>query len=258
MHAQPMTEDLVSYFKKVSDFRTNITQLQHAWDSLALLAQLSGTGSEMELTRSAFNQISNHVLQHLSNETLNKTAAQLSSKAQVIHNKFNPNLFLQYGTDTREYATFYVGNTWMGIETQYVLEASDEVQLRTLPEAAAFIAGIHPYRNEVIPVVDLARMLGNPGYQTDHRQIVVIQDKAHGLKFGVFVSALGEIPYLSPTQIQPMQSLFRGRSHNPGVAIANIGQGNDSPSMLTLVTALSLWEKAIAAKPAQQVAQAML
>ena len=176
---------------------------------------------------------------------------RIRAESQVIHNKFNPNLFLQYGKDTQEYATFYVADTWMGIETRVVREAIDESQLRTLPEAAPFIAGMHTYQDGIIPVIDLARMLGHPHYFTDYRQIVVIEDKATSLKFGLFVSALGEIPYLAPGQIQPMNALFKGVSHNPGIAIANIAQN----SMLTLVTAQSLWSKALTAHNTRQTEQ---
>ncbi|MDP8568857.1 chemotaxis protein CheW [Methylophilus aquaticus] len=182
---------------------------------------------------------------------------RISAESQIIHNKFNPNLFLEYGQETQEYATFYVGNTWMGIETRHVLEVCDEGQLRTLPAAAPFIAGMHAYRDEVIPVIDLARMLGHAHYFTDYRQMIVIEDKARNLKFGLFVSALGEIPYLSQSQIQPMHSLFKGGSHNPGIAIANIAQADAHHSMLTLVTAESLWQKAVARHAVQADALAV-
>lgn len=176
---------------------------------------------------------------------------RIHAEAQVIHNKFNPNLFLQYGKETQEYATFYVADTWMGIETRYVREAIDETQLRTVPEAAPLIAGMHAYQDEILPVIDLARMLGHPHYFTDDRQMIVIEDKANGLRFGMFVSALGEIPYLSSHQIQPMAGLFKGVSHNPGIAIASIAPD----SMLTLVTAQSVWGKALETRsrlPAEQ------
>lgn len=169
---------------------------------------------------------------------------RILAEAQVIHNKFNPNLFASNGEDSQEYATFYVGDSWMGIEARFVREAIDEEQLRTLPESAPFIAGMHTYRNAVIPVIDLARMLGHPHYFTDYRQIVVIEDKENSLKFGLFVSALGEIPYLSGNQIQPMNTFFKGASHNPGIAIANLAQN----SMLTLITAQSLWDKVLSVR----------
>lgn len=169
---------------------------------------------------------------------------RIEAEAQVIHNKFNPNLFAATGEDSQEYATFYVGDSWMGIEARFVREAIDEEQLRTLPESAPFIAGMHTYRDAVIPVIDLARMLGHPHYFTDYRQIVVIEDKANALKFGLFVSALGEIPYLSGAQIQAMNTFFKGASHNPGIAIANLAQN----SMLTLVTAQSLWDKVLSVR----------
>lgn len=175
---------------------------------------------------------------------------RILAEEQVIHNKFNPSLFAQAGQDSQEYATFYVGDSWLGIEARLVREAIDEEQLRTLPESAPFIAGMHTYRDGVIPVIDLARML-HPHYFTDYRQIVVIEDQASSLKFGMFVSALGEIPYLSASQIQPMNTFFKGASNNPGIAIANLAQN----SMLTLITASSLWEKVLSVRsnPAEQV-----
>lgn len=179
---------------------------------------------------------------------------RIAAESQVIHNKFNPNLSLQANDDCMEYATFYVGDTWMGIEARFVREAIDEEQLRTLPESAPFIAGMHTYRDQVIPVIDLAAMLGHPHYFTDYRQIVVIEDKTASLKFGVFVSALGEIPYLSGQQIQPMNTFFKGQSHNPGVAIANMAQH----SMLTLITAQSLWDKVLSVRSQQQAEQALV
>ncbi len=184
---------------------------------------------------------------------VNEINQRITAESQVIHNKFNPNLFLQNAEDSQEYATFYVGNSWLGIEARFVREAIDEVQLRTLPESAPFIAGMHPYGDQVIPIIDLARMLGHAHYFTDYRQIVVIEDKAAALKFGVSVSALGEIPYLAPNQIQPMNTFFKGISNNPGIAIANLAQ----QSMLTLMNAQSLWEKVTIGQQ-RQTEQAML
>lgn len=179
---------------------------------------------------------------------------RIAAESEVIHNKFNPNLSLQASEDCLEYATFYVGDTWMGIEARFVREAIDEVQLRTLPQSASFLAGMHHYRDQVIPVIDLASMLGHSHYFTDYRQIVVIEDKASALKFGIFVSALGEIPYLSQHQIQPINTFFKGASNNPGVAIANLAQD----SMLTLITAQSLWDKVLSVRSPKQTEQAMV
>lgn len=125
MHPQPLTEDLANHFKKVNDFRTHIYQLQHAWDSLALMAQLSGTGSEMEETRSAFNSISNDVLRHLSQETLHKTAAQLSSKAFEIINLLVRNLF-ERTADIGFFATDDDVREYLEIHAADRLDAGDQ------------------------------------------------------------------------------------------------------------------------------------
>lgn len=179
---------------------------------------------------------------------------RITAESQMIRNTFKPSLLLQNSADCIEYATFYVGDSWLGIEARFVKEAIDEGQLRSLPVAAPFIAGMHSYRQQVIPVIDLAAMLGHPHYFTDDRQIIVIEDAAAGLKFGIFVSALGEIPYLSSAQIQPMHTFFKGASHHPGYAIAKLAQ----QSMLTLVSAQSLWDKVLHTQPQRQSEQAVM
>src|SRR5690606_1150395 len=66
---------------------------QTVWDNLSLLAQLSGTGTDMTETRTAFSQVTNDVLKNLSQETLNKTVTGLTAKAQVIVDIVIRNLF---------------------------------------------------------------------------------------------------------------------------------------------------------------------
>ncbi|CAG0952438.1 hypothetical protein MTYP_00266 [Methylophilaceae bacterium] len=74
-------------------YRESIYQLQSVWDNLSLLAQLSGTGTDMTETRTAFSQVTNDVLTNLSKETLNKTVTGLTAKAQVIVDIVIRNLF---------------------------------------------------------------------------------------------------------------------------------------------------------------------
>lgn len=179
---------------------------------------------------------------------------RIAAEAQLIHNTFNPSLFLQTQADSQEYATFFVGDAWLGIEARYVKEAINAGQLRSLPEAAPLIAGMHSYQQQVIPVIDLAAMLGHTHYYTDDKQIIVIEDSAAQRTFGVFVSALGEIPYLSASQIQPMHTFFKGARQHPGVAIANMAQ----QSMLTLITPQSLWDKVLQGQPQRQSEQAVM
>ncbi len=77
----------------LSHYRESISHLQTVWDNLSLLAQLSGTGTDMTETRTAFSQVTNDVLKNLSQETLNKTVTGLTAKAQVIVDIVIRNLF---------------------------------------------------------------------------------------------------------------------------------------------------------------------
>lgn len=179
----------------------------------------------------------------------------VAAEQLIIHNKFNPNLSLDSMKDAVEYATFFVKNTWFGINASHVLEAIDEENIRTFPDGSIYFAGVHQYRDEVIPIIDMAKLLGFDTYDTNNRQIIVIEDKALQQKYGVLISALGEIPYIHESQIQPMFNLFNATSRNPAVGVVQIGDPVKKQNMLTVVTAKSIWEKAMRILPNQESAE---
>ncbi len=96
-------------------YKSEINHLQSLWDNLSLLAQLSGTGTDMTETRKSFTSVSDNVLSDLSRETLNKTVNRLSSKAYVVINLIIRNLFertadigfLSTDDDVREFLQKY-------------------------------------------------------------------------------------------------------------------------------------------------------
>lgn len=93
-HSDKTTQALMNtHMSGLSHYRDSISHLRTVWDNLSLLAQLSGTGTDMTETRTAFSQVTTDVLQNLSQETLNKTVTSLTAKAQVIVDIVIRNLF---------------------------------------------------------------------------------------------------------------------------------------------------------------------
>ncbi|MDZ4201425.1 MAG: chemotaxis protein CheW [Gallionella sp.] len=85
--------DLIGRMDKVEVYRESLQNLQTVWDNLTLLGYLSGTGTDMSETRSAFQQLTGSLLNQLGRETLKKTVLAMKSKAQVAVDIMIRNLF---------------------------------------------------------------------------------------------------------------------------------------------------------------------
>jgi purine-binding chemotaxis protein CheW len=58
-----------------------------------------------------------------------------------------------------EYFCFRVGDLYLGVASQHILEVVRAAPLTALPQAPAFILGVCAHRGEVLPVLDLLRFL---------------------------------------------------------------------------------------------------
>lgn len=85
--------DLIGRMGKVEEYQESLQSLQSTWDNLTLLGHLSGTGTDMSDTRSAFQQLTGSLLNQLGRETLKKTVLEMKSKAQVAVDIMIRNLF---------------------------------------------------------------------------------------------------------------------------------------------------------------------
>src|ERR1700731_569075 len=70
-----------------------LQNLQSVWDSLALLGQLSGGGTDMSGSRQAFGELAVSLVNQLGREALKKSLQEMGSKAQVAINILVRNLF---------------------------------------------------------------------------------------------------------------------------------------------------------------------
>ncbi len=86
-------QELLKYMQNVTEFKTELNDISKTWDQLILLSQLGSTGIDMSQTKTNFNNLTNELISHLADATLNKVINEMKSKAQVAVDIVIRNLF---------------------------------------------------------------------------------------------------------------------------------------------------------------------
>ncbi len=81
------------YMQNVTEFKTELNDISKTWDQLILLSQLGDTGIDMSQTKTNFNNLTNELISHLTDATLNKVVNEMGAKAQVAVDIVIRNLF---------------------------------------------------------------------------------------------------------------------------------------------------------------------
>jgi chemotaxis signal transduction protein len=84
---------LLTHMPVVVAYGQRLTALQTVWDSLSLLSQMSGDGTDMGRTRQAFEMLSRELVSQLAAETRQKALQELGARAQVTIDVLVRNLF---------------------------------------------------------------------------------------------------------------------------------------------------------------------
>ncbi|ARU48459.1 chemotaxis protein CheW [Sulfurospirillum diekertiae] len=93
MSEQSRTSRYNAYIPEVVAYQKALDQLSERWNLLSLLGQMSNIGMDISETRQAFSNLSEQLLQRLSEETVKKLATELGAKAQVAIDILIRNLF---------------------------------------------------------------------------------------------------------------------------------------------------------------------
>ncbi|MBO9689451.1 MAG: chemotaxis protein CheW [Mitsuaria chitosanitabida] len=84
---------LIGAMPLLDEYREPLMRLQGAWDSLALLGQMSGAATDMADTRSAFEALTGRLLDSLARRQLRNAVQQLQGRSQVAIDILIRNLF---------------------------------------------------------------------------------------------------------------------------------------------------------------------
>lgn len=104
--------------------------------------------------------------------------------------------------DCMEVATFFIGDKWLGIRTDLVIEAINPDGLTTVPGSVPFVRGRRIYNDIPILIVDIRSLLGLPEKDIDSEtQIIVLKTKEFCM-FGLIADALGEILEVCKSRVE--------------------------------------------------------
>src|ERR1700733_2392819 len=97
--------------------------------------------------------------------------------------------------------SFYAGDGVFGIDTRKICEVLGERDLHRVPMAPVFVAGIVPYRGDVLTTVNFRALLGL-GEHVGRSCVLVLEDDEAGERFGLVVDAVGGVVMLSRDMLE--------------------------------------------------------
>jgi chemotaxis signal transduction protein len=150
-----MMSRLTQYMPAVVGYRERLATLQGAWDSLALLSNLSDDGTNLSNTREAFESLAADLVTHLETETHKKALLAARARAQVAIDILVRNLFertadigfLAADDDIRAYSSAAVSND---TEMESV-DAAVNARHRSLQQRLAeYVSKYSVYQNVIL------------------------------------------------------------------------------------------------------------
>jgi chemotaxis signal transduction protein len=138
-----------------------------------------------------------------------------------------------------EIATFHVAGQWLGVISDHVLEAIEARNVTSVPGVRRNLFGYAMYRNHVMPVINLAVLLGVDASMSQSaladKQIVVMRDDQKGASIGLLVDQLGEIPEVSADRIEKLAAMMGGEQQLAD-RVVKISDNEPGSQMLVLLS----------------------
>lgn len=113
--------------------------------------------------------------------------------------------------------SFYTGSGVFGLDTRKICEVLGERDVHRVPMAPVFIAGVVPYRGDVLTAVNFRALLGMCK-QAEKSCVLVLEDDEAEERFGLVVDAVGGVMTMgkdmleaNPCTLEPQEKwLFDG------------------------------------------------
>jgi chemotaxis signal transduction protein len=138
------------------------------------------------------------------------------------------------GVEAFEVATFHIGRHWLGVRARDVIEAVDIAGLKPSAKRAGdgLLAGYKLHEGQPVPVLRLARLLGIPDASSEEQQIVIV--RAAGRTLGLIVDALGLIPEIAASELQPLRDLT-SKTDVPALGVVATRNARGEPGGMLMV-----------------------
>lgn len=129
-------------------------------------------------------------------------------------------ILLESGTNELEIILFKVGRGLFGINVLKVREIIQPLPITKTPNDHEHIEGVIRLRDEVIPVVDLAKVLQCPPSETPEEDKFIIAE-LNKIKVAFHVHGVSRIERISWQQIEKTSDLQAGAGHTIGIVKLN-------------------------------------
>ena len=113
--------------------------------------------------------------------------------------------------DAVSLCSFYAGEETYGIDTRKIREVLGERALQRVPMSPTFIAGVVPYRGEVLTTVNLRALLGMEAHSGDCC-VLVMEDNDAAERFGLVVDAVGGVVTVSRMTLEANPCTLEARA----------------------------------------------
>ncbi len=170
--------------------------------------------------------------------SLGEYRQDLEQKSRPAQNQETVSSIADDNSEQRfEIATFHVGQHWLGLPVQDVVEAVELTGFTRLPNAPAQVFGSMIYQSAAIPLYNLHNALGLvEASKPEEMQVIVIKNN-EGMRFGLLVDHLADIPEVKPSNIEPVSSIFVGAT---SVLASIVKSADGKGNMLTLLSVASM------------------
>ncbi|QFY41552.1 chemotaxis protein CheW [Candidatus Methylospira mobilis] len=138
-----------------------------------------------------------------------------------------------FGDDTIDLATFYIGNQWYAVYLDSVVEAVFAPTVIPIPCSPSWQRfGCMRHAKQIIAVYDLLQLLPEAD-GSSLNQAVIVRNKENGQNFAIMVTRLGEIVEINRSRITPIP----GASSNDRTIAESVVNplSNDEPASNVLV-----------------------
>ena len=108
---------------------------------------------------------------------------------------------IQEENDAVSLCSLYAGSETFGIDTRKIREVLGDRDLQRVPMSPEFIAGVVPYRGEVLTTVNLRALLGMET-QAGRCCVLVMEDDEAVERFGLVVDAVGGVVMVSRKMLE--------------------------------------------------------
>lgn len=99
---------------------------------------------------------------------------------------------MQEEAESASLCSMFAGDESFGIDTAKIREVLGRRELERVPMAPAFVAGVVPYRGDVLTAVSFRALLGLPE-NTEAGCVLVLDDDGGHERFGLVVDAVGGV-----------------------------------------------------------------